>query len=71
MRALVCEKFGSPLVLKEVPDPKPGPGDVVIKVLAATASKEVRTIAAGNSPFPTLTPPFIPSTFLLFTTVLM
>lgn len=37
MRAIVCETWGLPetLVLKNVPDPEPGPGEVVVKVLAA------------------------------------
>jgi len=32
MRAAVCESFGKPLRLKEVPTPSPGPGDVLIRV---------------------------------------
>lgn len=33
MRAVVCEAFGKPLVLKEVPDPSAGPGEVLIRVV--------------------------------------
>ena len=32
MRAAVCEAFAKPLVLAEVADPKPGPGEVLIRV---------------------------------------
>ncbi len=32
MRAMVLEEIGKPLVLKEIPDPTPGPGQVLIKV---------------------------------------
>jgi len=32
MRAAVCESFGKPLRLTEVPTPSPGPGDVLIRV---------------------------------------
>ncbi|MBP2688656.1 MAG: alcohol dehydrogenase [Deltaproteobacteria bacterium] len=32
MIAAVCEVFGKPLVLKEVPTPSPGPGEVLIRV---------------------------------------
>ena len=34
MRALLCEQFGPPetLVVEEVPDPEPGPGQVVVDV---------------------------------------
>lgn len=34
MRAAVCEKFGNPLSLKEMPVPEPGPGEVLIRVKA-------------------------------------
>ncbi|MCA9878847.1 MAG: alcohol dehydrogenase catalytic domain-containing protein, partial [Thermomicrobiales bacterium] len=34
MEAAVVEEFGQPLVLKEVPVPVPGPGEVLIKVSA-------------------------------------
>jgi propanol-preferring alcohol dehydrogenase len=32
MRAAVCEDFGKPLVLKDVPTPSPGPGEVLVRV---------------------------------------
>ncbi len=32
MRAAVCESFGKPLVLKDVPTPSAGPGEVLIRV---------------------------------------
>ncbi len=32
MKAAVCEAFGKPLVLKDVPDPVPGPGELLIRV---------------------------------------
>ncbi len=32
MRAAVCESFGKPLVLKDVPNPSAGPGEVLIRV---------------------------------------
>lgn len=37
MRAVVCEAWGGPelLALKTLPDPQPGPGEVVVKILAA------------------------------------
>ena len=36
MRAIVIQKFGGPenLVIKEIPDPEPKPGHVVIRVKA-------------------------------------
>jgi NADPH:quinone reductase len=37
MRAVVCEQWGGPeqLVIRELPDPQPGPGEVAIRVRAA------------------------------------
>lgn len=32
MRAAVCEAFGKPLVLRDVPEPSPGPDEVLIRV---------------------------------------
>ncbi|HEX5611330.1 MAG TPA: NADPH:quinone oxidoreductase family protein [Burkholderiales bacterium] len=40
MRAVLCKQFGPPesLVLEEVPSPKPGPGEVVLTVKAASVN---------------------------------
>lgn len=40
MRAIVCQQYGPPedLVLTEVPDPTPGPGQVVVAVRAAAVN---------------------------------
>jgi NADPH2:quinone reductase len=40
MRRIICREFGPPdrLVLEEVPDPRPGPGEVLIGVRAAGVS---------------------------------
>ena len=40
MRVIVCREFGPPekLVLEERPDPKPGPGELVIEARAATVT---------------------------------
>lgn len=40
MKALLCKQFGPPesLVLEEVPSPKPGPGEVVISIKAASVN---------------------------------
>ncbi len=34
MKAAVCEAFGKPLAVREVPDPVPGPGEIVVRVRA-------------------------------------
>ncbi|BBZ21796.1 NADPH:quinone oxidoreductase family protein [Mycolicibacter hiberniae] len=40
MRAIVCERYGPPedLVLRELPDPEPGPGTMVVRVRAAAVN---------------------------------
>ncbi|WP_125078158.1 NADPH:quinone oxidoreductase family protein [Mycobacterium sp. P7213] len=40
MRAIVCEQYGPPedLVLRELPDPAPGPGTLVVRVRAAAVN---------------------------------
>ena len=35
MKAAVLEEYQKPLVIREVPYPKPGPGEVTIKILAS------------------------------------
>lgn len=35
MRAVVLEEFGKKLVVKEIPIPKPGPGQVLVKMEAS------------------------------------
>ena len=50
MRAVVLEQFGPPgnLVLREVPDPVPGPGEVLISVAAAGVTFIETVIRAGR-----------------------
>lgn len=57
MRAAVLEKIGSPLVVKDIPDPKPGAGDAVLKVLAVPVLSIARQLA-GSLPFPEV--PYVP-----------
>src|SRR5512135_647550 len=35
MKAAVVHEFGAPLVIEDVPVPKPGPGEVLVKVVAS------------------------------------
>ncbi len=35
MRAAVVEKFGEPLVVREVPIPIPGPGQALVEIVAS------------------------------------
>ena len=50
MRRITCREFGPPdqLTLEEAPDPRPGPGEVLVRVRAAGVSFVDGLIAAGN-----------------------
>jgi propanol-preferring alcohol dehydrogenase len=54
MRALVLEKAGQPLILKDVPCPVPGPFEVLIKTRACGVCRTDLHIADGELPHPKL-----------------
>ena len=59
MKAAVVEKFGEPLVLKEVPIPTPGTGQVLVQIFATGVCHTDLHAVDGDWPIkPTL--PFIP-----------
>lgn len=64
MRAVLMREFGPPevLVLAEVPDPVPGPGQVLIEVDAAGIAFVETQVRAGRGPNPAMQPtlPAIP-----------
>jgi NADPH2:quinone reductase len=65
MRALVCRRYGPPedLELADLPDPVPGPGDVLIDVRAAAANFADALLIA-NAYQVSLEPPFVPGSEL-------
>jgi len=59
MRAAVVHEFGKPLTIEEVPIPTPGPGEVLIKVMANGVCHTDLHSAQGDWPAKPR-PPFIP-----------
>src|SRR5579884_2261401 len=59
MQAAVVERFGEPLVVKEVAVPEPGPGQALVQIVATGVCNTDLHAAEGDWPVkPTL--PFIP-----------
>src|SRR3954452_3120294 len=58
MRAAVLHEFGPPEMLRteEVPDPVPGPGQVVVEVSAAGITFVETQVRAGRPPNPAMAP---------------
>ncbi|MBZ5734085.1 NADP-dependent oxidoreductase [Nocardioides sp. TRM66260-LWL] len=58
MRAIVVERFGGPEVLRiaEIDEPRPGPGQVRIRVRAAGVNPLDWKIRSGHAPFPITLP---------------
>ena len=61
MKAVVCRQFGPPetLVVEDVPSPKPGPGEVVVSVKAASVNFP-DVLVIQNKYQVKATPPFTP-----------
>lgn len=59
MKAAVVHGFGKPLTIEEVPVPTPGPGEVLVRILATGVCHTDLHAADGDWPIKP-TPPFIP-----------
>jgi alcohol dehydrogenase, propanol-preferring len=59
MKAAVVHAFGKPLAIEEVPIPAPGPGEVLVKIVATGVCHTDVHAADGDWPVKP-TPPFIP-----------
>ena len=49
MKALVLNGPGEPFSLETVPDPAPGPGEAVAKVIACGAGLTIQHVKAGRA----------------------
>jgi NADPH:quinone reductase-like Zn-dependent oxidoreductase len=54
MQAIALQEYGGPEVLavREVPEPEPGPGEVVVELRAAALNRRDRLVREGIYPFP-------------------
>ena len=59
MKAAVVRAFDQPLAIEEVPVPRPGPGDVLVKIEACGVCHTDLHAAEGDWPVKP-NPPFIP-----------
>ncbi|MFF2080207.1 alcohol dehydrogenase catalytic domain-containing protein [Kitasatospora sp. NPDC058162] len=59
MRAAVLTQFGAPLTVRQVPDPAPGGGEVLVEVLAACVAPYAAEVFSGRRKYP-LVPPVVP-----------
>ncbi|MEO8683684.1 MAG: alcohol dehydrogenase catalytic domain-containing protein, partial [Devosia sp.] len=59
MKAAVVRAFGKPLTIEDVPIPVPGPGEILVKVVACGVCHTDLHAANGDWPVKP-TPPFIP-----------
>jgi NADPH:quinone reductase-like Zn-dependent oxidoreductase len=59
MRAAVLEEFGKPLVLRELPTPVPGPGEVFVRIAASGVNPLDVKIHAGQADHARVRPPFV------------
>ena len=59
MKAAVVQRFGAPLTIEEVPVPSPGPGEVLVKIVATGVCHTDLHAADGDWPVKPV-PPFIP-----------
>jgi NADPH:quinone reductase-like Zn-dependent oxidoreductase len=59
MRAIVLEQFGADLQLRTLPIPVPGPGEVLVRILASGVNPLDTKIAAGAAAHANVTPPAV------------
>ena len=62
MRSVIFESVGSPIVLKDIPEPKAQAGDAVLQVLSTPILAYAKDIFSGELPYPCLVP-LVPGIF--------
>ena len=56
MKAALLKAFGQPLTLEDIPEPIPGAGDVLVRVVAAPVGWYAQEVFSGARPYPLLLP---------------
>jgi alcohol dehydrogenase len=56
MKAAILNAFGQPLVVKDIPEPLPGAGEVVVRVLATPVLAFAHEVFSGERNYPLLLP---------------
>ncbi|KAF5867793.1 putative alcohol dehydrogenase protein [Botrytis fragariae] len=60
MRALYAEAQGQPLTVKTIPTPQPGPGSLIVKVLAVSIEPSIQRLVDGKMPYLYTPTPYVP-----------
>ena len=56
MKVALFKAYGEPLEITNIPDPKPGAGELVVRMLAAPVASYAREVFNGTRPYPLLLP---------------
>jgi len=60
MRAVVLDEFGGPFIVRDLPVPEPGPGEVLVRVAASGVNPLDLKIRAGAAAHARVRPPAVP-----------
>jgi alcohol dehydrogenase len=56
MKAAILKAFGQPLTIEDIPEPVPGAGEVLVRVLAAPVGWYAQEVFSGERPYPLVLP---------------
>ncbi len=56
MKAAILKALGQPLLLEDIPEPVPGAGEVLVRVLAAPVGTYAQEVFSGKRPYPLVLP---------------
>ncbi len=59
MKAAILKALGQPLLLEDIPEPVPGAGEVLVRVLAAPVGTYAQEVFRGKRPYPLVLPPSV------------